>query len=160
MADTIRNVFISHIHEDDDRINELVRLIEQQDYKVRNGSITSADPNRANDENYIKNEYLAPGINWAGTVLVLISSHTKESDYVDWEIEYGAKKGKRIIGVWDRGFNGVEIPQALDKYHDAVVGWDGPTIVGAIEGTINTCVNSDGKPRPPRPISRHDCGPK
>lgn len=158
MTDTIKNVFISHIHEDDDRIADLVRLIEQQGYVVRNGSITSDKPNDAQNDRYIKSGILAPRINWAGTMIVLISPETKESHYVDWEIEYAEGKSKRVIGVWDWGAKGVDIPEALEKYHGAVVGWNGSAIADAIEGRINTYYSPDGELKPERQIVRYDCG--
>ena len=38
---------------------------------------------------------LAPQIDWAGTFIVYITPKTKGSAWVDWEIEYAAKQGKR-----------------------------------------------------------------
>ena len=33
------------------------------------------------------------------------------------------RKARTIVGVWERGSKGCEVPEALDLYKDAVVGW-------------------------------------
>ncbi|GAJ07067.1 unnamed protein product, partial [marine sediment metagenome] len=46
MADT-KNIFISHVHEDDALLPDLKQLIAQAGMDVRDGSITSDKPNDA-----------------------------------------------------------------------------------------------------------------
>ena len=99
MIDQPKNVFISHIHEDDATLKGLRDLLRRNGYEIRDGSIDSSKPNDATNADYIKSEILAPRIRWAGTFIVLISAKTHESRWVDWEIEYAHKQGKRIIGV-------------------------------------------------------------
>src|ERR1043166_7956512 len=103
MADEIKNIFISHIHEDDDGLTKLKELANKHGLAVRDASINSANPNNAKSPEYIKNDILAPGINWAGTLVVYITPDTKDSEYVNWEIEYAHKANKRIVGVWAAG---------------------------------------------------------
>src|SRR5436853_5517254 len=98
-----KNIFMSHVHEDDDLLQGLKDLLDRNGYEIRDGSIDSSKPNEATDEKYIKSEILAPRIRWSSTLVVLISPRTRESHYVDWEIEYAEKEGKRIIGVWAQG---------------------------------------------------------
>ncbi len=157
MPGEIKNVFISHVHEDDDGLTKLKNLLSNHSMTVRDGSINSDKPNNANNHEYIKYQILAPRINWSGTLLVYISPQTKKSDWVNWEIEYAAKSGKRIIGVWANGAKGSDVPAALDAYADAVVGWDGKRITRAINGQINNWENSDGTLHPPRQIVRIIC---
>ena len=157
MPDEIRNVFISHIHEDDDGLSDLKSLLEKNGLQIRDGSITSDNPNNATDEGYIKSQILAPRINWAGVMIVYVSPKTKESMYVNWEIEYAHKNDKRIVGVWARGANNSDLPKALDDYADAVVGWDSGRIIDAISGRINDWTGPDGGPRPVRAIRRFAC---
>ena len=76
---------------------------------------------------------------------------------MNWEIEYAQKEGKRIVGVWADGEKGCELPEALDKYANAVVGWTGNRIIDAIEGKVENCENPDGSPWSPRVISRYEC---
>jgi hypothetical protein len=157
MQDEIKNVFISHVHEDDDGLGDIKGLLSKHRMAVRDGSINSDKPNNARNHNYIKSEILAPRIKWASTLLVYISPKTKTSDWVNWEIEYAAKCGKRIVGVWAHGANECDIPEALDEYADAVVGWRGERVIDAINGKINNWENSDGTLRGPRQIVRISC---
>ena len=157
MPDEIRNVFISHIHEDDEGLAKLKSLVAQHGLTCRDGSIAKGKFNSATDEDYIKYEILAPRIKWASVLVVYISPETKDSDWVNWEIEYAHKQGKRIVGVWERGARDCELPEALDRYADAVVGWNGESIIGAINGDSNEWREPDGAERDYRKIRRYEC---
>jgi len=157
MADDIKNVFISHVHEDDDGLAKLKDLIKKGGLTVRDSSINSSNPNEAKDPDYIKSEKLAPQIQWAGTLLVYITPKTKDSEWVNWEIEYAQKLGKRIVGVYAHGENDCDIPEALEKYADDVRGWQSGGIVDAITGETNEWHLPSGDLRDPRPIKRHGC---
>ena len=157
MANDIHNVFISHIHEDDDGLINLKSLLKKHGHQIRDGSITSDTPNNATNEDYIKSQILAPKIRWAGVLIVYVSPKTKDSKYVDWEIEYAHKNDKRIVGVWAPGAKDVDLPKALDEYADAVVGWNSERIIDAITGEIDGWTGPDGQPRPERAIRRYAC---
>ena len=158
MADETKNIFISHIHEDDEGLGKLKGLLKDNGMTVRDYSINADNPNNAHSEEYIKSQILAPRIQQSSTLVVYISPETKDSNYVNWEIKYAEKQGKRIVGVWAHGENGCEVPNALDKYSNAIVGWTGNRIIDAINGKINAGENPDGTQRAPRPISRHCSG--
>src|SRR4051812_33048409 len=106
MPDQICNVFISHIHEDDHRLQPLKDLLKKEGCEARDSSITSEKPNNAKDPDYILNGILKPAIDWAGTIVVLVTPDTKDSDWVNKEIEYASEQGKNIVGVWDDGETG------------------------------------------------------
>nr|VFJ88371.1 MAG: MTH538 TIR-like domain (DUF1863) [Candidatus Kentron sp. H]VFJ93530.1 MAG: MTH538 TIR-like domain (DUF1863) [Candidatus Kentron sp. H]VFJ94861.1 MAG: MTH538 TIR-like domain (DUF1863) [Candidatus Kentron sp. H] len=55
---------------------------------------------------------------------------------MNWEIEYAQKQGKRIVGVWAHGEKGCDIPEALDEYHDAIVGWTGNRLAPRITRVV------------------------
>src|SRR5690242_3086411 len=110
MPDEIRNVFISHIHEDDEGLPKLKELLAQRGFEIRDASITSEKPNEASDPDYIKAEILSPGIRWASTLIVYITPDTHDSEWVNWEIEYAQKMGKRIVGVWAHGASESNLP--------------------------------------------------
>jgi len=158
MANETKNIFISHIHEDDEGLGRLKSLLKDNGMTIRDYSINADNPNNAHSEDYIKSEILAPRIRQSGTLVVYISPETKASKYVNWEIEYAQKQDKRIVGVWAHGESGCEVPEALDNYADAVVGWTGDNIIDAINGEINDWRNPNGTPRTPRKIARHNCG--
>ncbi len=157
MPEDIRNVFISHIHEDDRGIARIKDIAERQGMTVRNGSVTSDQPNSATNEDYIKYEILAPRIRWASVLVVYISPDTRHSRWVDWEIEYAHQQGKRVVGVWEWGAKDCEVPQALDRYGDAVVGWNGESIVDAINGDSDEWRKPDGSAWDYRAIERYAC---
>ncbi len=158
MAAKTKNIFISHIHEDDEGLAKLKTLLHKSGIAVQDYSINADNPNNAHSENYIKSEILGPRIRQSGALVVYISSATKGSDYVNWEIEYAAKHDKRIVGVWAHGERGCKVPEALDRYADAVVGWTGDSITDAIDGKIDGWYDPQGGPRTLRPIARYSCG--
>ncbi|POR10031.1 TIR domain-containing protein [Diaphorobacter sp. LR2014-1] len=155
MAET-RNVFISHVHKDDHGLQKLKDLLAPKGLDVRDSSIHTGKFNNATDEHYIKTQILAPAINWAGVFICYVSPQTKDSDWVNWEIEYAAKQGKRIVGVWEHGEKECDIPDALKEYADALVGWNGDAIIDAINGK-DTWEKPDGGPCGTVPLKRHPC---
>ena len=157
MTNNIRNVFISHRHEDDEGLKDLKRLAGRHGIEVRDYSVTADNPNNAHNEEYIKREILGPRIRQSGCLAVYVSEKTRQSQWVDWEIEYANKLGKRIIGVWARGERDCQLPAALERHGAAVVGWNGESIADAITGDSDAWYNQDGSPKGYRNIPRHSC---
>lgn len=157
MSDKICNVFISHIHEDDHRLQPLKDLLKTKGCEARDSSITSEKPNNAKNPDYIMNGILKPAIDWAGTMVVLVSPDTKDSDWVTKEIEYANEQGKNIVGVWDDGETGCEIPEALHQLADHMVPWDGEQIVDAIFNRLDGWRDPQGQPMEARSIPRYRC---
>jgi hypothetical protein len=153
----MKNIFVSHVHEDDDLLQNLKELLDRSGYEIRDGSIDSSKPNAAKDEDYIKSQILAPRIRWASALVVLVTPNTHESTYVDWEIEYAQKEGKRIVGVWAHGGQRSDLPDNLNKYGDAVVGWQADRIMDAISGKINNWFGPEGEDFGERSIPRYNC---
>ena len=124
MADDTKNVFISHIHEDDAGLGKLKNLLNANGMTIRDYSISSDNPNNAHSEDYIKSQILVPRIQQCSTVVVYVSSETKDSDYVNWEIEYGHKAGKRIIidaikgdiNEWQNPDGSPSTPRQIKRY--------------------------------------------
>lgn len=157
MADQTKNVFISHVHEDDAGLSKVKDLLAKHGMNIRDSSINSSNPNEAKSVDYIKSGILAPQIHWAGTLVVYVSPDTKNSDWVNWEIEYAHKLGKRIVGVWENGAKDCDLPDALNNYADAVVGWSGNSIIDAINGDCDVWEKPDGSSYQTRPLSPHRC---
>lgn len=150
------NVFVSHLHEDDARIDDLKGLVSNRGLQIRDSSINASRPNNAKDPDYIKSQILAPRIDWAGTLVVLISPETKHSEYVAWEIDYAARTETRIVGVFTRGSADCDIPDGLEDFADAIVNWNGDAIIDAIRGR-DEFRDPDGAPRQRRDIARYGC---
>ena len=155
MADT-KNVFISHVHKDDHALQKLKDLLAPKGMEIRDSSIHTGKFNNAKDEAYIKTQILAPAINWAGVFICYVSPQTKDSEWVNWEIEYAAKQGKWIVGIWEHGEKECELPAALKEFADALVGWNGNAIIDAINGKI-LWEAPDGDSCPVVPLKRHPC---
>ena len=154
-----RNVFISHIHEDDAGLGDFKKLLARKGMDVRDYSITSDKENNAKAEDYIKREILGPRITACSTMVVYLTPETKQSDWVNWEIEYAFKHDKTIVGVWERGSLGCELPEALEECQDALVGWNSENIIDAINGDYRGRSHEDGSPKNgATPITRHPCG--
>lgn len=151
-----RNVFVSHVQEDEAHIEKMYALLSASGYECRDSSITSSTPNRANDENYIKYEILSPQIKWAGVVVVIVSPLTKDSKWVEWEVQHAVSLGKRVVGVWVSGGAGCELPKILEKYADSVVGWNSESIAAAIAGEDGWHCE-DGSPMSEVDIKRIRC---
>jgi hypothetical protein len=150
------NAFISHRHEDDALTGKMKDLLAKHGCQVRDSSVTSATPNDAHAENYIKS-ILADRIRWAGKIIVIISPDTKNHEWVDWEIEYAHRfPDKRIIGVWAPGTTQDDLPAPLADYADAIVSWDGQAIIDALNGADNWQA-PDGSVGPERVISHIGC---
>ena len=137
MAEKIKNTFISHVHEDDEGLVNFKNLLKKNGMMTRDYSIRSDNPNNAHDENYIKYQILAPRIRQCSALAVYISPDTRYSPWVNWEIEYAHKCGKTIVGAYENGAAGCKLPEALESYGDAVVGWRGDDIISAIDGRLS-----------------------
>lgn len=157
MADEICNVFISHIHEDDHRLVPLKELLAKNGCIARDSSVTSNTPNDANDPDYIMREILKPRIDHCGTLIVLVTPDTKDHEWVDREIEYAHQQGKRIVGVWDLGDQGCEVPEKLDEYANAIVPWRAEQIIDAIFERIDEFRDPKGNTIPERNMARYKC---
>lgn len=158
MVAKLKNIFLSHIHEDDAGLKDLKSLLANSGMDVRDYSITSDKANNAKAEDYIKYKVLAPRIEACSTLVVYLTPDTKTSEWVNWEIEYADKLGKTIVGVWERGSHGCDVPEALDEVAHAIVGWDSKNIIDAINGVYKGKEDPDGKPNKQKiPIKRHPC---
>lgn len=161
MSDT-KNIFISHVHENDDLLPRLKDLISKAGMEVRDGSINSDKPNAASSEEYIKREILAPRIQWASTLVVLITHDTAKSEWVNWEITHAIEQGKQVVGVFAQGATDADVPEALRTHGDAaVVGWQGERVVDAINGKTSGWDDPvTGGPRaaPEWAVKRFNCG--
>jgi len=144
--DKTKNVFVSHYNKDEENIGKLKSLLSVKGYTIKNASIDSTKPNRANNPEYIK-RLLRMRIHWAGTFICLIGPETHTRKWVDWEIDQAFKKGKRIVGVYINGAKDSDVPENFEKYGDALVGWDSNRIISAIDGTLNNWETPTGESR-------------
>lgn len=152
-----KKIFVAHIHEDDQEVGDLVKLLADHGHWVTDSSVTQDEPNKAKDKDYIRYQILAPRIDESDELVVLVSPGMRDSEHVEWEIEYANKLGKRIVGVWAQNGTEDDLPDALKDYSDAVVGWQAERIYEAIDGQINNWETSKGELRGTQDINRHNC---
>lgn len=160
MADETKNIFVSHQHNDADKIESLKSLIGRHGIDMRDSSIYEKKlKNNASNEQYIKQELIKPQMKWAGTVVVLIGKDTAKSDYVNWEIKTAGEMGKRIVGVYLQGAKEEDVPKELNEYGYNLVGWNGEKIVRAINGEDMDWEKPDGQLRTSNPteIEHYQC---
>lgn len=156
-----RNIFISHVHEDDGLLPRFKELVSKADLDVSDYSINSSNPNEASNEEYIKREILAPRIQACSTMVVLITHDTAKSPWVNWEIRHAIAQGKNVVGVYAQGATDADVPEELAKYAAAIVGWQSERIVAAINGDLTGWDDPIvGGPRPSGEwtVERFSCG--
>ena len=146
MPNIDKNVFVSHIHEDDEKVAKLKENLKAKGYEIRDYSVTKDNPNNAHNDDYIKNEILKPRLDASSVLAVIVTPETKDSKWVDWEIEYASKHDKRIVCIWAHGHSKCEAPEALETHTDSFVSWKTDNIIGALDGK-NYSEDCLGKPR-------------
>jgi hypothetical protein len=67
MSDELKNIFVSHQHNDADKIEAFKNLIGRHGIDMRDSSIYENKlKNNATNEQYIKQELIKPQMRWAG----------------------------------------------------------------------------------------------
>lgn len=152
MAEETKGVLIGHLHEDEVGIPKLKELLELQGIAVRDYSVGPDNPDGAEPET------LERVVEQCSTLVLYLSAETKNHKWIDAMIDCANRLDKRIVGVWAHGREEpCEIPGALEDYHNAVVGWTGNRILGAVSGKIKGFYNPDGSRGSPRDIDRYVC---
>lgn len=155
-------VLVVHMHEDDAKLTDLKDMLKSKDIEIKGKdiqiyslSITTAKLNNARNPDYVR-ELLKPRIEWADKIIVLITPDTQSHEWVYWVVHYAEELDKFVIGVWGYGSAVCELPDALNKYADALVGWNTDSILQALEGK-RLWQNPDCTQRETQPISRIGC---
>lgn len=152
MSEIKKNVFISHHHKDDARVDSLVDMVRAQGYHFRNSSIRVKPENKERvKRRQIKDEtierLLRMKMRWAGQLVVVIGKETHTRTWVNWEIKVAHQLGMQIVGVYENGLKDkIELPSNLEKHATAIVGWRGQSVISALAGN-SQFENPDGSPR-------------
>lgn len=161
MSGESKKIFISHAHQEEAAaLSELRELLQKAGYHIRTSSIDSATQAEAkSDEESIKQGVLQPNIDWAGTVLVIISPGIHAHLLADWAINYAHQQGKRIVGVYAQDGKESNLPASFHMYGDALVSLRSALLMAAIDGRLNTLLKPDSETElPEREIDRFTCG--
>ncbi|GAB6395201.1 MAG: TIR domain-containing protein [Bacteroidales bacterium] len=151
-----KNIFISHYGKDDEHVQRLKERLKESGYDVRNSSYESNNPKydegrKKRPSDAVIARYLRMCVNWAGTFICLIGEGTHTRPWVNYEIEQAHKLGKPIVGIYKYGCaNSVELPEAMQKYGGALIGWNSLDKLGDImDGKVIPPENPDGTQRSP-----------
>lgn len=152
----IHNVFISHYSGDVQRLRDLKDRLAAHGCTVRNSSAEEDKDgglvrhgHRVSDATIAR--YLRAGVKWAKTLIVIISEHTHERPWVNYEIYNAHLQGKQIIGIYDWGCsNNVELPEAFKRYGGSPIGWNSlDKLTGMLNGEVSIPESPDGTPSGP-----------
>lgn len=117
-----KNVFISFDYEDVGEVNLLrgQAMNPNSDIEFRDYSVREA----YNSERavYIKQK-LAERINQTSTTVVYISEHTRNSEWVQWEVEKSLQLGKRVIAMHKGDRPPAALPSWVGENGIKVVPW-------------------------------------
>lgn len=159
MAD-VKKILICRVNGDDPVLDELNEVLESAGVEVRDDLVPTTEPNDAESEENIQCDHLAPQVDWADALIVLVTADSGKSWCINWEIEYAVKHGKRVIGVYGQGAGNADMPSALQACGDATVPRSKvPRIIDIVNGDIQPEEAWEdpetGKPREPEwPLER------
>ena len=122
------SVFICHdweYSEDYYRICEF--LDDAPNFSWSNLSVPEHDPLDTND---MLQKNLRDQIRPAEVMLVLAGMYSARSGWMDWEMAFGRRIGKSIIGV--KPWGNAQLPVVVQNNADEIVGWNTDSIVSAI----------------------------
>jgi len=72
-------------------------------------------------------------IKWSSTLICLIGPKTHTRDWVNEEIKWAHKQGKKIVGIYSHGsMETAELPENLKKYASSIIGWNSIEKLGEI----------------------------
>ena len=121
-------VFICHDWEyGDDYYRICDFLNEARNFRWRNLSVPQHEPL---DNNDMLQKNLRDQIRPADVVLVLAGMYAAHSGAMDFEMLFARRIGKAIIGI--KPWGNVQLPLAVLRQADTIVGWNGDSIVSAI----------------------------
>ena len=122
------NVFISHAWDhNEDYYRCEVFLNAAPNFRWKNVSVPEHDP--ILNANRLASE-LHNQMRDADVFLILSGMYVSHSDWIQYEINFARRIGRPIIGI--RPWGSVQLPLAVQKGADEIVGWNSASIVGAI----------------------------
>jgi hypothetical protein len=130
-----KRIFVSHYNKDNDRVKTLLRKLSERPYfKFKSSTIDEKKVVKSTNEKIIRKK-LGNKIKFADTFIVAIGRETHKREWVNWEIEEAVRSEKNIVGVYLHGERDSIIPEGVEVFGNALVGWNNiDKIVEAIRG--------------------------
>lgn len=94
-----KNVFISFAYEDIAEVNLLRGQAKNENSPIEFNDWSVSEPFDSDRAPYIKQK-IGERIAQSSVTVVFISSNTKKSEWVDWEIKESLRRGKHVLGVY------------------------------------------------------------
>lgn len=130
---TTRRVFISY--EGSDRMKakgfRLLRWNKNVDVEFQDRHLL--DPVDSTNDQYIR-QCIRDEIHGTSTTVVLVGENTKDSDWVDYEIERSLKDGNGLVAIKvDDSISDEDVPDKLKENGAEIINWDPDEFGDAIE---------------------------
>lgn len=90
----------------------------------------------------------------ADVVVIPLCPESIADPHVAALIDAAARAGKRVVGVWLTGCEGLAVPPTLDQVGSGAVENTGEKVRQAVFGKEPVWEDPDGKPRPPQTLPR------
>lgn len=127
----MKNLFISHSWSYPEAYEGLCRLLDDKKYSYKNYSVPKSDPiHNANNE-YALEQAIKAQIERASVIIILAGVYATYSKWINIEIRLAKKLGKKIIAVQPWGAEKTSL--IVKNNADRIVGWNGSSIINAIE---------------------------
>lgn len=127
-------IFICHAWSYDSDYNGIVKLLnDAPTFSWANYSVPEHDPVIARNKPQLE-ALLINQMKFAEAFLAPAGMYVNHSDWIQFELTYGGKKAKPIIGIYPWGSE--RAPQALQDAASEMVGWSSNSIVSAIRRQV------------------------
>lgn len=91
-------------------------------------------------------------------LVIYISNKTKNNICIASAVAIAQRLNKKIIAIWLGIANDADLGQALGKFADEVISYDGSVLKDILHGVVVPWVKADGTAVPKRVIPKHTCG--
>jgi len=128
-----RNVFISFVNEDLDRVNLLRGQAINENSGLEFNDWSLREPYDSQNADYIRRG-IRERIRQASVTLVYLSESTASSRWVDWEIRESIALGKRVVAMHSGESPPTQLPAAIKEHKIKILRWSHDSIQAAIAG--------------------------
>jgi type II secretory pathway predicted ATPase ExeA len=138
-----KKVVVSSTDKNTKQLLELKKLLAKKGYSIVDESRSlNEEQNEVDIEQLLREQ-----MECAESLIVLIGEEVLSEDLVNVEIELANKLGKKIIGILADGSSDSNVPEALNRYGNSLVGAGSGKVIDALEGRCTDFDNTNGKPR-------------
>lgn len=131
-GDGVKHVFISFAYEDLNEINLLRGQAKNENTELEFDDHSVKDAYNSANAEYIKSK-IREKIDRVSVTLVYLSENAATSQWVNWEIEESARRGKGVIGVYQGPTAPKTLPVAFHNGGYRAIQWSHSAINQAVE---------------------------